>query len=83
MFSAVSKELYALDADMVAEEYLDKLQLEESSIVMESSRKHSIESATSHGTDSGHATLVVDWDAGKGTEPSNGGAVKSQNPPLQ
>lgn len=69
--SAISQELSALDANVVAEECLNKLQLGEGNTEMESGRRSSIHSVTLQEQDSGHSTLVMDLEAPQATDESS------------
>lgn len=71
MLSAISQELCELDANMIAEECLDKLELDEGSVAMESTRRPSTHSVTWQARDSRHSTLVIDSEASKATDESN------------
>lgn len=67
VLSAISLDLYSLDAKTTSEEALDQVHLGTGSRVAGTHRRSSVHSVTSP-RDSGHSTLVVDWEGFKDTE---------------
>lgn len=67
VLSAISLDLYSLDTKTTGDEALDRAYLGRGNSVADTRWRPSMHSVTSQ-RDSGHSTLVVDWDGFKGTE---------------